>query len=189
MPVKDGYSRARATKKSSSVELNTNISKRNQKKAVNAIKKSPILIVAVLFLIIGIAGGFFAYKMLSSFEMNTYLVNGVASSEKDYVVVDVSAIKESVLSTDAEATMEEIFSSISLEDNSVTCKFFGIDISDSVSTKYYYREDISHDTQEVTKIDVTTAGVYYIEYTSSFFAFKNKTLIRTIVITEVENDG
>ena len=189
MAVKDSYSRARATKKSSSVELTTNISKRNKKKAINAIKKSPFLIVAVLFLIIGIAGGFFAYKMLSSFEMNSYLVNSVASREKDYIVIDISEIKESVLSTDADATMEEAFALINLEDKSVTCKSFGIDMSNSVSIKYYYREDISHDTQEVTKIDVTVAGVYYIEYTSSFFAFKNKTLIRTIIVTGVENDG
>ena len=188
MAIKDSYSRARATKKSTTIKTTT-ISKRNQKKAISTIKKSPILIVAVLFLAIGIVGGFFAYKMLSSFEMNNFLVNGIASTEADYIIVDVSEIKENVLQTNANATMEEIYSSINLEDKSVTCKFFGIDIKNTVSTKYYYREDISHDTQVIDKIDVTVAGVYYIEYTSSFFAFKNKTLIRTIVITEVENDG
>lgn len=188
MSVKDSYSRARATKKSSSVKSAT-ISKRSQKKAINTIKKSPTLIIAVLFLIIGIAGGFFAYNALSAYEMNNFLVNGVVGNEVDYVIIDMSVIKEDVLQTNADATMEDVYSSISLEDKSVTCKFFGIDLTETISTKYYYREDISHNTQEVTKIDVTTAGVYYIEYTSSHFAFKNKTLIRTIVVTEVENDG
>jgi len=188
MAVKDSYSRARATKKTTSIN-NTTVSKRNQKKVLTTIKKSPILIVAVLFLIIGIAGGFFAYKSLSFFEMNTYLVNGVASEEIDYIIVDVSTIKEEALNTNANVTMDQIYSSINLEDKHVKCKFFGVDVSDSVSTKYYYREDISHDVKEVNSIDVTTAGVYYIEYTSNFFAFKNKTLIRTIIVTEVENDG
>ena len=188
MAIKDEYSRARATKKSTTIKTTT-ISKRNQKKAISTIKKSPILIIAVLFLIIGAAGGFFAYKMLSGFEMNAFLVNNVASAEADYVIVDISEIKEEVLETNADATLEEIYASISLEDKSVNCKFFGIDVGNTVSTKYYYREDISHDTQVIDKIDVTVAGVYYIEYTSSFFAFKNKTLIRTIIITEVENDG
>lgn len=188
MAIKDEYSRARATKKSTTIKTTT-ISKRNQKKAISTIKKSPILIIAVLFLIIGAAGGFFAYNALSSFEMNNFLVNGVESAETDYVIVDVSAIKEEFLKTKADASMGEIYSSIVLEDKSVTCKFFGIDVSNTVTYKYYYREDISHNTNEVKDIDVTTAGVYYIEYTSSFFAFKNKTLIRTIIVTEVENDG
>ena len=185
MSVKDSYSRARATKKSSSVNISGNLSNKNKKKITKTIKKSPILIVAVLFLLIGVAGGFFAYKALSSFEMNSYLINGVASAENDYVVVDVSEIKDSVLSIDADATMEEVFASIELEDNLVTCKFFGIDLSKTISTKYYYREDISYDIEEVSSIDVSLAGVYYIEYSSSFFAYKNKTLIRTIIITGV----
>ena len=189
MAVKDSYSRARATKKTSSVKVTNNLSKREQKKVVKSFKNSPILIIAVLFLIVGAIGGFFAFKMLSPFEMNTFTINGVASAENDYVIVDVSSIKEEYLKTNSEATMSEIYASILLKDNLVECKFFGKDISDTVSIKYYYREDISHNTVETTNVDVETAGVYYIEYTSFHFAFKNKTLIRTIIITGVENDG
>jgi len=144
---------------------------------------------AVIFLIIGAVGGFFAYKNLSSFSMNYYKVNGVASAENDYVIIDMLEIKENYLKINPSAEMEEIYNSINLEDSSVICKFFGIDKSDSVSVKYLYREDISHDTKEVNKVDVRVPGVYYVEYTSSFFAFKNVTLIRTIIVTEVENDG
>ena len=188
MAVKDGYSRARATKKTIT-KSTSNLSNKSTKKAMKAIKKSPILIVAVLFLIVGVAGGFFAFKMLSLFEMNSYFVNGVESAEKDYVIVDVSAIKESFLLNNPDATMDEIYAAINLEDKSVSCKFFGLDIVDTVTTKYYYREDISHNTTEVEKVDIEKPGVYYIEYTSSHFAYKNKILIRTIIITEVENDG
>ena len=189
MAVKDNYSRARATKKSSSVQVNTNVSKRSSKKAVNTIKKSPILMLVFICLIIGVAGGFLAFKTFSTFEMNTFIINGVASAEVDYIVIDMTKIKEEFLKIDEDATMDEIYTSISLKDNLTTCKFFGADITDTVKIKYYYREDISQDAQETDKIDVKTPGVYYIEYTSSHFAFKNKTLIRTIIVTGVENNG
>ena len=189
MAVKNSYSKARATKKTSSINLKTNINKKDQNKAIKSIKKSPILILALVFLLLGAVGGFFAYKMLSTFELNTFVVNGVASAENDYIVVDLSEIKEDYFQSNSDKTIEDFYASISLKDNTVSCKFFGIDKSDTIVTKYYYREDISHDAVEVNKIDLETAGVYYIEYTSSFFAFKNSTLIRTIIVTEVENDG
>lgn len=190
MAVEDRWAAARAAKEKKRLEAgNINISKRQQRKAVNTVKKSPVLIVIVIALILGLIGGFFAFTFLSSFEMNNYLVNGVASSEKDYVVVDMLDIKDDYFAEHPDGHMETMFNTIELKDEGFECKFFGIDVSDSVSTKYYYREDISHDQEEVAKIDVTTPGVYYIEYKSSHFAFKNKTLIRTIIITEVENDG
>lgn len=121
--------------------------------------------------------------------MSAYSVNGVASAEVDYIVIDMSAIKESYLLENPNAEMEEVYSSVKLNDGGFVCKFFGIDISDKVTTTYYYREDISHDWSKVNGIDVTTAGVYYIEYKSNHFAFENSTLIRTIIVTGVENDG
>ena len=182
------YSRARATKKTTSIKT-TELSKSSSTKALKTMKKHPILLVAVLFLIIGIAGGFFAYKSLSFFAMNSYSVNSVASSENDYIIVDMLEIKNAYLQAKPTAEMQEIYASVILEDKMVTCKFFGVDVSNTVTIKYYYREDISHDVKSVDDIDVSVAGVYYIEYTSSFFTFKNSKLIRTVVITEVENDG
>jgi len=188
--AEDRWAAARAAKERKRLEgLDVNLSKRQQKKAINKVKKSPVLIVIVVSLILGLVAGFFAFHFLSTFEMKDFKINGATASEKDYVIVDMLYIKGDYLSLHPEASMEDIYSSIELKDEGFNCKFFGMDIRDSVTKKYYYREDISHDTNEVDGIDVETAGVYYIEYKSSHFAFKNKTLIRTIIVTEVENDG
>lgn len=190
MAVDDRWAAARAAKERKRLDTsNINISKRQKNKAIKTVKKSPVLIVIAIALIIGLLGGFFSFMLLSPFEMNDFMVNGVASSEKDYVIVDMLDIKGDYLVENPDASMEEIYSSVKLKDEGFECKFFGIDVSDTVTKKYYYREDISHDQEEVADIDIQTAGVYYIEYTSSHFAFKNKVLIRTIIVTEVENDG
>lgn len=190
MAVEDRWAAARAAKERKRLDAsNINLSKRQKNKAIKTVKKSPVLIVIALALIIGLLGGFFSFMLLSPFEMKDYMVNGIKSSEKDYVVVDMQDIKEDYLIAKPDASMEEIYASVTLKDEGYDCKFFGIDVSDTVTKKYYYREDISHDQEEVTDIDIQTAGVYYIEYTSSHFAFKNKVLIRTIIVTGVENDG
>ena len=185
------YSNARARKKSSSGSLGyeDSISKSDAKKVYKKVKKSPILIIGILFLIIGGVIGYFAFSYLSVFEMNFYTVNGVASQETDYVVIDMSKIRDELLIENPEIRIDQVFQSVELNDKGVTCKLFGFDISKSVSLKYYYREDISHDTESVEEIDLSVAGVYYIEYTSSNFFFKNVKLIRTIVVTGVEDNG
>lgn len=191
MAVKDSYSKARATKSSKEFSSNkgSNLSKRQQNKVKKTILKSPVLIVSLLFLIIGVAGGFYAFKFLSPFEMKGYKVNGVACAENDYVVIEMQELKDDYFAKNSQAEMEDFYASISIEDLGFECKFFGVDMSNTVKTKCYYREDISHSAVETDKIDIETPGVYYIEYTSSHFAFKNKTLIRTIIVTGVENDG
>ena len=191
MAVKDSYSKARATKKSAEISAGkgSNLSKKEQKKVAKTIKKSPILIVAVVFLLIGLVGGFFAFKFLSPFEMLGFKVNGNLALENDYIIVEMSELKDEYFKQNPTAEMEEFYASVSIEDLGFECKFFGVDMSKSVTQKYYYREDVSHETVEVSEIDIETPGVYYIEYKSSHFAFKNKTLIRTIIVTGVENDG
>ena len=190
MAVRDSYSRARATKKKASASFaRGTMTASERRRASSKIKKSPVLLIIILALAIGLAGGYFAFNYLSPFKMNAYSVNGVASAEVDYIVIDMSAIKESYLLENPNAEMEEVYSSVKLNDGGFVCKFFGVDVSDNVTTTYYYREDISHDWSKVNGIDVTTAGVYYIEYKSNHFAFKNSTLIRTIIVTEDENDG
>ncbi len=190
MAVKDSYTKARAKKKSNpKIEINDNLTNNEKKNIVRKVKKSPILIIAILAIIIGAVIGFFGFTVLSPFEMNSFLVNGVESEETDYVIIDLSQIKEELLNSNPDITTDDLYSSINIEDKGVTSKFFGFDVSDTVNVEYYYREDISHDITQVDKIDLTTAGVYYIEYTSTHFAFKNTLLIRTIIVTEVENDG
>lgn len=167
--------------------------KKISKRKVKSFFKNPILIIAVVAVILGAIGGFFAIKLTSAFEFNDYFVNGVAAAEKDYVVVDVSEHKALRFSSDILAgtvvESQDIYETLDLLDKGVSIKFLGKDVSDSITVKYYYREDISHDAVEVGKVDVSIPGVYYVEYTSSHFAYKNTTLIRTIVVTGVEVDG
>ena len=191
--AEDKYSRARATRQD-----NTNkdreyagyMSKRTTKKVFNKIKKSALLVVVVITLLIGVAGGYLLNKYTSSFDMLGFKINGVESAEIDYVVVDVSQIRENLESTQPDpVTMEDVYDAVNLEDGGVVCKFLGLDISSTIEKSYYYREDISHEAKEVVNIDVETPGVYYIVYNSTHFAFKNTTLIRTVVVTGVEVDG
>ena len=112
MTTKNSYSRARATKKSSSVNIGSNLNKKQQKKVVSSIKKSPIFGVAVLFLIIGLVSGFFAFKMLSPFSMDEFLINGVKSEQNDYVIVDMSAIKDEYIKNNPQAGIDEVYASI-----------------------------------------------------------------------------
>ena len=193
MAVDDRYKNARATRQEESRDRGYGgyISKRNKKKVFNKVKKSALLIIIAATLVIGIVGGFFLNKYTSKFELLSYKVNGTTSEEIDYVVVDVSEIRENLEAAEGSqnVTMEEIYAAVNLEDGGVNAKFLGVDISDSVTKTYYYREDISHEATEVNKIEVSTPGVYYIVYECSHFAFKKTILIRTIVITGVEIDG
>lgn len=182
-------SNARAKKQQNTVDFDGELKSSDKKKITKTLKKTTLLIVCLVFLVIGLVGGYFAHSYLSAFEMNVFKVNGVESEEVDYVEVDVSLIKEGLEEEGESVTMEKLYSSITLEDGGVKCTIFGIDLSNTISVKYYYRQDISHDAEVVDKIDLKTSGVYYVEYTSSNFLYKSKTLIRTILVTGVENDG
>ena len=187
--AKKDYTAARAGKKKSSLNLENDLSKSDTKKIAKTLKKSTLLLVCCLFLIVGLVGGYFAFSYLSAFEMNDYKVNGEISAEADYIEIDPSSIKEELEKDGKTISYDELFSSIKLEDLGVRCNIFGIDISNTISTKYYYREDISCDIAKVEGVDLKTPGVYYIEYTSSNFLYKSKTLVRTIIVSGVEVDG
>jgi len=182
------YSNARAGKTRKKIET-TEISKSDRKKIQKVFKKSSLLLVSFLFLVIGLVGGYFAFSYLSHFEMDSFTINGNASEEVDFVTIDVSQIKEELEKDGKSVTIESLFSSIEIEDKGVKCSAFGVDLSNTISKQYFYREDISFDAVEVEEIDLQTAGVYYVEYTSSHFLYKTKKLIRTIIVTGVEIDG
>jgi len=189
------YEQARATKVSGKSEFDSDSIKGSTvRKGYRKIKKSPLLIIIAVSLIVGIVAGFFITKSTSAFKMNGYSVNGISATEVDYVVVDMTTHKDNLVDADQKGakvgvSMDQVYATMNLVDGGVTAKFLGMDITDTVTVKYYYREDISHDMKEVSKIDVSTAGVYYIEYTSSHFAYKDVVLIRTIIVTGVEVDG
>ena len=189
------YDKARAmrSKEGWSYGSEYKMSKSNQNKAKSAMKKSPILVVILVSVIFGVVAGFFVARSTCEFKMNDYYVNSVKAIEMEYVFVDVSEHKSVYFAEDIVAgnviNAEDVYKTLNLLDKGVTIKFLGNDISNTISTRYLYREDISHDVKEVSKVDVSQPGIYYIEYTSSHFAFKHITLIRTIVVTGVELDG
>ena len=76
-----------------------------------------------------------------------------------------------------------------IESGGVEVSFFGKSLKDDGKRVIYYREDKSHDISEVEFIDLEKSGIYYEEYTVDHFAFRNSKLIRTMIVTGVENDG
>lgn len=155
------------------------------------ITKNPVFIVLVVCLIIGLGIGFLVGSFTTEFKTSDFIFNGAKTEKNDYLRIELNLIKEDLESEkedDTPVTSEQIKNAIKVEDN-VTIKFFGKDLSDTIIRKYYYREDMSCETKEVDEIDYTKAGIYYITYTSSHFAFKNHKLMRTIEITGAEIDG
>ncbi len=178
----------RATKKNygSNKKVNSEM-KKNIEKSL----KSPIVIILVISLVMGIIAGFFIGKINIKFEMTNLVFNGT-EIDGDYLSIELNLIKEELESQNESGeivTEEQIKNAIKIENEGVIIRFFGKDLSDTVTKEYYYREDMSHDEQKVDEIDYLKVGTYYVTYTSSHFAFKRYKLIRTIVITGAEIDG
>ena len=160
------------------------------KKTMKKLKRYPAIILALAFLVIGAVGGYIAAARTTYFDLLSFSVDGITSAEADYVTIDLSE-KKAELEEKGEdvSTAEAVAAKLAIEDGGFEIKFLGSSVADTVTKKIYYREDISKDPQEKDKLDLSVAGTYYIEYTSSHFAFKNVKLIRTIFITGVEQDA
>ena len=125
-------------------------------------KKSPVaLILAIIALIIGVAAGFFTFNFLT--QNDGYAMLG----EEDFSVAMGSTY----------------------EDAGVNAVFLGKDYADNVTKKYYYRENISYDQVEVSGVDTSVDGFYYVVYQSDTFPFNTVTLIRTIEVVGGDSDG
>lgn len=162
------------------------------KKTKKAIKRNPVIIILVVALILGLTTGVILGYTFTKFEFVTPTLNGVAVEETDCVEIEPEKFKQEIQNIKGEdyiVTREELVSYIKLENESVKITFFGKDVSDTVKKEYYYRQDISHDSEKVDGIDYLQEGTYYIVYTSSHFAFKNAKLIRTVIVKGVELDG
>ncbi|MBP5242219.1 MAG: hypothetical protein J6Z36_00830 [Clostridia bacterium] len=172
----NGNGQNRRTKESAIKKKNTASASSAAKKAVIAgvaaaasgaaakklAKKSPAaLILAVLALIIGAVAGFFALNTLT--QNDGYAMLG----EEDFAV-DMGA---------------------DYVDAGVKAIFLGKDYSDSVTMKYYYRENISYDQVEVSGVDTGIDGFYYVVYQSDAFPFNQVTLIRTVEVVGGDSDG
>ena len=182
------YNQSRATKEKGGEFAVKNNPKTN-KKVVKKLKKYPAAIAIVLFLIIGAAVGYVVAPKFNSFELGSYTVNGEVW-ENDYAEIDLTAIKETLsAASDDPVDMDEIIKNVEIKDGGATAKFLGKSIDDTITRTVYYREDGSKPTEKVDGIDLTKAGIYYEEFTSSHFAFNSARLIRTVIVTGVEQDG
>lgn len=183
------YNQSRATKEDKSGELAVKSNSKTRKKTVKKLKKYPVAIAVVLFLVIGAAIGYVFAPQFNSFELGSYTVNGEVQ-ENDYAEIDLTAIKETLSATsDDPVDIDEIIKSVEIKDGGATAKFLGKSVDDTITRTVYYREDGSKPTEKVDGIDLTKAGIYYEEFISSHFAFRSARLIRTIIVTGVEQDG
>lgn len=155
------------------------------KKQYNKLKKSPLVAAACVFLIIGaIIGYIFAFNF-NKFELASFKVNNIDAENNQSVKINLSALREQLaLQLSREPTDAELFKSIILQDFGVNITFLGVSVANTVTSSVYYRKDMTCDVTLTDKIYVYKTGIYYIEYTSSHFAFKNAKLIRTIYVTE-----
>ncbi len=123
---------------------------------------------AVIFLIVGVFGGFFAMKY--AFKNDTFYMLAYANDEID---ITIGADEEYKLYHELGAK----------------CISFGKNKSNEVEITYYYRADLSHDKVQVDEVDETKPGMYYAVYTTKASRYKSVTLIRNIYVVGVEDNG
>ena len=133
---------------------------RIERAAKKGFKKMNLLI-AVVFLAVGVLAGFFGLKF--AFSNDTFELNaGTMKNEIMFIGADEAYQK--------------------YEELGVTCVSFGKDYSKDVTIKYYYRTDLTEEVKEVSKVDETIPGMYYAVYTTNAPRYKSVTLIRNIAV-------
>ena len=123
---------------------------------------------AVIFLIVGVLGGFFAMKY--AFKNDTFYMLAYENDEVDIIIgADEKYTKYYELGA--------------------KCISFGKNVSSDVVITYYYRADLSEDKVQVEEVDETKPGMYYAVYTTTASRYKTVTLIRNIYVMGVEDNG
>ena len=128
-------------------------------------KTAVVWLVAVLFLIIGAVGGFFAIKY--AFKDDTFAMRAYENGSIDITIGE-----------DGDAT--------TYTELGARCISFGKYESKNVKVTYYYRADSTEEKVKVDEVDETKAGMYYAVYTTKASRYKNIKLIRNIYVMEVE---
>ena len=123
---------------------------------------------AVIFLIVGVLGGFFAMKY--AFKNDTFYM---LAYEDDEVDITIGADEKYTKYYELGAK----------------CISFGKNVSSDVEITYYYRADLSEDKVQVEEVDETKPGMYYAVYTTTASRYKTVTLIRNIYVMGVEDNG
>ena len=182
------YNKSRATKVEKSSEISAS-SVKVSKQTIKKLKKYPAVIAVVVFLVIGTIVGYVLAPKFNSFELGTYTVNGI-EQENDYVEIDLTEVKDDLSNSPSEVvTIDDIINAVTLNDGGAKATFLGKSVDSTIIKTYYYREDGTKPYEKVDSLDLSKAGIYYEEFTSSHFAFRSSKLIRTIIVTGVEQDG
>ena len=135
-------------------------------KAARSMKKSSISwLVVILFLIIGVVGGFFAHKY--AFVNDTYYMVAYADGKTDITIGEDEAYQ-------------------AYTELGVKCVSFGKDLSGECTVTYYYRSDLTSEKVKVDKVDETIPGMYYAVYSTNASKYKSVTLIRNILVMREE---
>ena len=161
------YSYMKAREKSKKqFSIDFDVSKSTKKKIKRSMKKSTVSwLCVIIFLIVGVAGGFFAHKF--AFANDVYQMVAYANGEADiYIGAD-----------EEYQTYTEL---------GVKCVAFGKDYSKDCTVKYYFRDDLTKEQVEVDEVDETVAGIYYAVYTTPASKYKTVTLIRNIIVLREE---
>lgn len=164
------YSSMKAQKKSKkSPEIDFNLSKKEQKSIEKSIKRSGVsIILVIVLLLVGALGGWLVCKF--AFSSDTYAMVAYGSGKSDIVI-----------GPDGD---DEHYTELG-----VKCIAFGKDISSECTVTYYYRADLTQDEVKVDGVDETVPGMYYAKYQCNNIKYKSVTLIRNIVVLEVEDNG
>lgn len=182
------YNKSRATKVAKTSEISAPDVKVN-KRTIKKLKKYPVIIAVIAFLLIGAVAGYILAPKFNRFELGAFTVNG-AAQENDYVEIDLTEVKDKLsASSSSEITMDDIIGAVTLSDGGAKATFLGKSVDNTIIRTFYYREDGSKPYVKVDGLDLSKAGIYYEEFTSSHFAFRSSRLIRTIIVTGVEQDG
>ena len=123
------------------------------------------MILALIFLAIGVIGGFFTTKFLC--KNDVYEMVAYSNGE-----VDIT-IGEDVLS---------------YTELGIKCVAFGKDCSNNYKVDYYYRNSMTEDEILVSEVGEKGAGLYYAVYTAPTLKYKTVKLIRNITLLRGEDD-
>ena len=126
------------------------------------------IVLAVIFLVVGVLGGFFAMKY--AFKNDTFHMLAYGDGEIDIII--------------GEDEEYQIYHELGAK-----CISFGKNVSSDVVITYYYRADLSEDKVQVDEVDETKPGMYYAVYTTKSPRYKTVTLIRNIYVVGVEDNG
>lgn len=163
------YSTMKATRaKRETTDINVPISRKSTNKTKRGLKKLRIsYILVALFLIIGVAAGFFVSKY--AFKGDTFEMNSVNEN------IDIT-----IGGDNGQTSYDEL---------GAKCVAFGKDISNEITTTYFYRSDLSVDPAQVDFVDTSKEGIYYAVYTTSNIKYKSVKLIRNIIVLRSEDNG